>query len=237
MVENRDKKLYKGIFLRRYKRFFADFQMEDGSKITAHCPNPGRMTSCMNEGWESILSLSGNPNRKLPYTWEMIHNGKTWIGVNTVRANEIVHEALLKKQIPELALYTEIKREYKVDDSRIDFLLLNPQTSEVCYLEVKSVTYLEKGVYFFPDAVTARGKKHLETLSSLIASDTRGVIFFLVQRSDGKELRMARHIDPAYASAMDEAVQKGVEVMAWECSMKPDKIKLKKTLPVPEYSQ
>ena len=224
-------------FVRRYKRFFADFLLEDGSEVTAHCPNPGRMTSCMEEGWEAILSKSTDPKRKLSYTWEMVHNQKTWIGIHTGKANSIVFEALLNKEIAGIEEYTEIQREYKIQDSRLDFRLTNADGSKVCFLEVKSVSYMENGIYYFPDAVTARGKKHLELLSDLIQSDCRSIIFFLVQRSDGNEFRAARHVDAAYAEALDRAYEAGVEIMAWECSVLPEKIRLQKPLPVPEYQK
>ena len=235
MGQSNEKELISGIFLRRYKRFFADFKLSDGSELTAHCPNPGRMTSCAEEGWISMLSKSSNPKRKLPCTWEMIHNGKSWIGVNTGRANQIVADALHDGRIPELKLYPHVKREVRAFDSRIDFCLEDSNLSKKCYLEVKSVSYLKDGDYFFPDAVTARGKKHLETLSLLVKQGHRSVIFFVVQRSDGQDFRIAEHIDPAYAEAMKAAVRTGVEIMAWQCSVRPGLIFLEKRISVPEY--
>ena len=82
-----------GTLIKRYKRFLADVELEDGSVMTVHCPNTGRMTTCIEPGWRVALSDSCNPKRKHRYTWELVHNGKCWICVNTGRANEMALEA------------------------------------------------------------------------------------------------------------------------------------------------
>ncbi|NQY74861.1 MAG: DNA/RNA nuclease SfsA, partial [Candidatus Margulisbacteria bacterium] len=70
-----DPPLIPGIFMKRYKRFFADIQLASGDIITAHCPNPGSMKTCTKEGWKVMISQHNNPKRKLKYTLELIHNG------------------------------------------------------------------------------------------------------------------------------------------------------------------
>ena len=83
-------KLTEGVLIKRYKRFLADVKLSDESIITAHCPNSGSMKTCMNSGWKVMLSKSDNVKRKYPYTWEVVHNGACWIGINTHLANKIV---------------------------------------------------------------------------------------------------------------------------------------------------
>lgn len=230
-MSQKPQKILEALFLRRYKRFFADFRLKDGTMVTAHCPNPGRMTSCMGENWPSILSISDNPKRKLKYTWEMTHNGLCWIGVNTSKANAVFEEALKAGKIPALDQYGSWMREVSVKKSRLDFLMEEADLKP-CYVEIKSVTLMEQGIYYFPDAVTARGAKHLVELTELVKEDNRCILFFVVQRSDGREVRLADFIDPKYVHAAKNAVKAGVEFMAGQCRVEPDGIVIEKMIDV-----
>ena len=210
--------------IRRYNRFLADVRLEDGSELIVHCPNSGSMKTCLGEGWPVMLSDSGKPERKYRFTWEMVHNGKCWIGINTHLANRIVEEAILNDEIPELREYSEIRSEVKYgENSRIDLLLKNAGSK--CFVEVKNVTMVEEdGFYKFPDSKTERGKKHLLELSEMVRQGHRAVMFFLVQRSDGTVFKPASHIDPAYASNLVQARKKGVEILVYRAEVSPQKI-------------
>ena len=109
--------LIPGKLIKRYKRFLADIELESGEIITAHCPNSGSMKSCANPGWKVMLSESDNPKRKYKYTWEMVHNGKCWIGINTIIPNIITEEAIKNGTISELSGYDETKREVKYGEN------------------------------------------------------------------------------------------------------------------------
>ncbi|MBB65575.1 MAG: DNA/RNA nuclease SfsA [Waddliaceae bacterium] len=218
--------LISGTFIKRYKRFFADIQLESGEIVTAHCANSGRMTSCIHEGWPVLISYDPNPKRKLSYNLELIHNGSCWICVHTHRANKIVAEALENKQISSLEPSIEIRPEVRVGDSRLDFQVTQADGS-LCFVEVKSVTFLsEEACYRFPDAVSTRAQKHLESLMKLVDEGYRAVIFFLIQRSDGEILAPADHVDPKYGSLLRQAVQHGVEVLAYETNIDESSIEL-----------
>jgi sugar fermentation stimulation protein A len=218
--------LQQGTLLQRYKRFLADIELPDGQQITAHCPNPGAMTGCAEAGWRVGLSLSNNPRRKLPYTLEMVHNGQSWIGVNTQRANELVAEALSSDRIAELTGYPRMQREVPyAGRSRVDFLLSGAAGPD-CYLEVKSVTLLQNGINQFPDAVTQRGRKHLEDLQAIRQQGLRAVLLFVVQREDGQGFAAASEIDPAYARALDTARQAGVEALVYQAQVSPSRWQL-----------
>lgn len=224
-----EKPLIKGIIHKRYKRFLADVLLENGEMITAHVPNTGSMKGCWAKDWPVLLSLSENKKRKLPYTLEMSFNGKTWIGLNTSRTNKIVEEALQTQSIPEL-LYPEIIREQKILDSRIDFLAKNER--EHCYIEVKNVTLAQDQLALFPDAITTRGQKHLETLIKIKEMGHRSVLFFLVQREDVNQFSPAKEIDPIYAKLLSLAKQNGVEVFCYQCEMSKDQTPIKRKLPI-----
>ena len=211
-------KLIPGTLIKRYKRFLADVELSDGSIVTAHCPNSGRMTQCQEEGWKVLLSPANNPNRKLKYTWELVHNGQCWICVNTQRANEVSFEAVTGNQIPELSGYEKIEREKKYGEkSRIDILLSNDD--ELCYVEVKSVTLTNEGKYTFPDAPTERGQKHLDELMEMEKQGHRAVMLFILMRSDAQKFEAAKHIDPVYAEKLADAKNAGVEVLVYNTTI------------------
>ncbi|MEI6892146.1 MAG: DNA/RNA nuclease SfsA [Pontiella sp.] len=218
-----------GTLIKRYKRFLADVELEDGSVITAHCPNTGRMTTCAEPGWSVVLSDSHNPKRKYRHTWELVHNGTCWICVHTGRANEMAFEAVSKGWIPEFSGYDEVVREQTFGNSRFDLLL--KKGNELCYVEVKNVTLLaEDGTYSFPDAVTERGRKHLHELIEVVNAGHRAAMLFVIPRSDGTGFRVAREIDPNYADALRAASRAGVELHAWQAEVSPEEIRLFKKI-------
>jgi sugar fermentation stimulation protein A len=214
-----------GTLIKRYKRFLADVELEDGSVITVHCPNTGRMTTCAEPGWRVALSDRQNLKRKYRYTWELVHNGICWICVNTGRANEIASEAVAAGTIPELSGYAETLREQTFGNSRFDLLLRTGD--DLCYVEVKSGTLVaDDGCYAFPDAVTERGRKHLNELIEVVKTGHRAGMLFVIPRSDGTTFRAAHEIDPQYAEALENAVMAGVEVYAWRAEVSPEAIRL-----------
>jgi sugar fermentation stimulation protein A len=220
-----DKPLFYGKLIRRYKRFLADIELDSGEIITAHCANTGSMKTCDKPGWRVVVSDSLNPKRKLRYTFEMIHNEKCWIGINTQVPNKLAKEAIEKGKIKELLDYEHILTEQKYgENSRID-LLLQGKTGK-CYVEVKNVTLVENGYYKFPDAVTLRGLKHLNELLEIKKQGHRAVMLFTVQRSDGTIFKPAEQIDPAYAQKLKEVHNQGVEILPYLANVSPEEIVL-----------
>ncbi|MGL4853643.1 MAG: DNA/RNA nuclease SfsA, partial [Lentisphaeria bacterium] len=116
--------LTKGKAVKRYKRFMVDC-IVDNTLLTAHCANSGRMTGCIEENADVLLSLSSNKNRKYPYTLELVKMPTSWICVNTMRANQFAGEILNAKLIPQLNNYDYVKAEvtYPQSKSRVDFEL------------------------------------------------------------------------------------------------------------------
>lgn len=229
--------LIKGKLIKRYKRFFADVELTHGQLVTAHCPNTGSMTNCGEAGWTAYLSEHNNPKRKLAYTWELVENQQQQIiGINTHNANKLVAEALHNQVIQELADYEHIASEVKYgsENSRIDFLLTQTDLPD-CYVEVKSVTLLQEGWGYFPDAVTKRGQKHLRELVNMIEQGHRAVLLFAVQHSGIEKVRVAAHIDPDYAKELQLAVKAGVQILAYRSQLQQENYFLHQ--PVPFYLQ
>lgn len=218
--------------LKRYKRFLADMELENGDVITAHCANPGSMMGLKEEGSHCWLSKSDNPKRKLAYSWELMEVDGALVGINTAHPNRIVEEAILAGAIPELTGYEQVQREVKYgQNSRID-LLLRSDGKPDCYVEVKNVHLLrEAGLAEFPDSVTKRGAKHLAELSDMVEQGHRAVMLYLIQRTDAEQFDFARDIDPAYGEAFDKAIEQGVEAYGYTCKITTEEITL--TDPVP----
>jgi sugar fermentation stimulation protein A len=225
--------LLPGRLIKRYKRFLADVELESGEIVAAHCPNTGSMRNCCDPGSRVWLLDSDNPKRKLRYTWELAEvEGQYLACINTNRANQLVKEAIVDCRIPELAGYDELltERPYGAENSRID-LLLKKEGSADCYVEVKNVTLLtENGDGVFPDAVTARGQKHLRELISVVEEGSRAVLLFNVAHTGIQRISPAWDIDFKYSSTLQQAMELGVEVLAYGTSITPDSISLDRKL-------
>jgi sugar fermentation stimulation protein A len=206
--------LQKAILLRRYKRFFADIQTDDGV-LTVHNPNTGSMKSLLKEGNPVLFSDSGNAARKLRHTLELISVDGEWIVSNTIRVNRIAEAALLAGALP--SIYQgrgELRREYPFLDSKFDFYLT--EDSKKTFVEVKSVTYFDDKCNYFPDAVTERGKKHLLTLAKAAEQGYRAVMLYMCMAAR-PQFACAGHIDPQYCRTLEEVKTQGVEVVLAGC--------------------
>ena len=224
-------KLISGTLIRRYKRFLADVALQDGTRVTAHCPNSGSMKACCQSGRPVYLSYHDNPKRKLKYTWELIHMPTSLVGVNTQVPNRLTARAIASGDVPELNGYQRLRREVKAGKhSRID-ILLESEGRRPCYVEVKNCTLVSGSLATFPDAVTLRGQKHLSELQNLVGMGSRCVMFFLIQRMDARSFAPAAHIDPQYAQKLQRAWQHGVEVLVYDVHIDLAGIRLNKRLP------
>ncbi len=220
-----------GKFVKRYKRFMADIQLDGCAEVvTAHCANSGKMKDILIPDSPVILSKSPNPDRKLKYTWEMIQIDGEWIGANTHNPNKIVESALNNREIPEFSHYDHIKREVKYGkNSRIDFLLSKDGEKDL-YLEVKNVHLKVGQTAQFPDTVTERGTKHLYELIEMKKQGFECAVFYMIQRSDCVDFSPARDLDENYATAYDEALEHGVQMIPYSCLVSPQEIKIHKRL-------
>jgi len=229
-------RLIEGRLIRRYKRFLADVQLP-GSVITAACPNTGSMMGCADAGSRVWLSEHDSPSRKYRHTWEIVEVGgakPVMVGINTGLPNRLVQEAIAGGAIGELAGYETLRREvaYGEEGSRVDIVLESPRR-KACYVEVKNVTAaVSRGIALFPDAVSERGARHLRELMRLKASGLRPVQLYCVQRGDVDEVRPADAIDPEYGRTLREAIEAGVEVLAYRARVTPEEIRLEARIPV-----
>ncbi|OYQ63588.1 sugar fermentation stimulation protein SfsA [Pseudanabaena sp. SR411] len=219
--------LITGRLVSRYKRFFADIELENGEVITAHCANTGPMTGVCKLGSPVLVSYHPSPKRKLAYSWEAIYLNEQWIGVNTSLPNRVIGHMLDRHLLPELEPYTNVKGEvaYGNEKSRIDFLLTNGEnTSQRTYVEVKNTTWCMGSLALFPDTVTTRGQKHIRELMSVLTEDTSAALIFFINRGDCDRFAAGAQADPEYARLLKEAISKGVKVLPCRFAIEPPKI-------------
>jgi sugar fermentation stimulation protein A len=227
--------LIEATLLRRYKRFLADVRLSDGEVITVHTANTGSMLGCAEPGSRVWLSRSTNTNRKYPYSWEITETAAgVLVGINTALPNLLVREAIEAGVIGELQGYGSLRGEvpFGTERSRIDWLLQDDGAKADCYVEVKNVTAAVAGTAIFPDAVSARGAKHLRELMGVVAAGQRGVLCFCVQHGDVTVVRPADEIDPVYGETLRRAQHGGVEIIAYQAAVSTFGIVLQRSLPV-----
>jgi len=220
--------LVKGTYMKRYMRFLVDVKLENGEIVTAHCTNSGSMKSCLEPNADVYLSPVNDPKRKTKFTWEMIQINNNWVGINTSNPNTIAYEWMKEGLIPGLEGYTHIQSEVKFGDSRFDIFASNDK--EECFVEVKNVTLKEGSLALFPDAVTSRGQKHLQTLVEVKKSGKRAVMLYIIQRTDVDSFAPAKNIDPEYAKKLKLAYEAGVEIIPFQVKVTPEGIEPYKIL-------
>jgi sugar fermentation stimulation protein A len=218
--------------LRRYKRFLADVQFENGEIITAHIANTGSMESCLFPGQKAMLSFHDSPTRKLKWSVLALEVNNAWIGVHTPHANHLAHEGILDGVISELSGYNSITSESTYAQSRFDFFLQDHPSQPDCYVEIKNVTLLGPDqVALFPDSRSERGQKHLKELSLAKKDGFRAAMLYIVQRSEPYYFTPAIDHDPEYTRLLEHAFDQGVEVYVYGVEINPPQWKVTKPLP------
>lgn len=215
--------LHPGVLLSRYKRFFADVELANGERVTAHCPNTGPMSGVCQVGAPVYLSHHSDPKRKLAYTWEMIHVDGVWVGINTGLPNRLVAWGLEQGWFPQLTGFSRWQREVAYGKSKIDFLLAGESGS--AYLEIKNTTWARGSRALFPDTVTTRGQKHLEELMQVRQQGHRALLLYLINRGDCTEFSPGEDRDPRYAQLFRQAIQAGVEMLPYRFEISPGGIR------------
>lgn len=214
-----------GTFLKRYKRFFADIRYNN-EVVVAHVANTGSMKGLLTSETRCRMTYLDSPTRKLKFTLQALHDGNSWVGINTALPNGLVREAFENKKIMHWLGYETIASEVKINkESRLDHKLSSPGKPDH-FIEVKNVTLAENGVARFPDSVTARGLKHLGELAKLIDEGFTAEMVFVVQRTDCAVFEPAHDIDPEYAKGLAEAKKAGVKLTAYPVEFSDDGIEL-----------
>jgi sugar fermentation stimulation protein A len=211
-------------FVSRHKRFTVLVERA-GERFAAHTNNTGSMLGLLRPGARALLSVSDNPARKLKHTLEMVELDGFWTGVNTSAPLRLLRAAFAAGRLPDATGYANFRSEVACGDSRLDALLTGPGGR--LWVECKNVTLVEDGgVAQFPDAVTERGRKHLYALARAVDSGDRAALFFCIQREDAECFGPAWAVDPAYGEALQEVLDRGVELWAYRALVTPQGLDL-----------
>ena len=221
--------LLSGVLIKRYKRFFVDIRIKK-QIITAHCPNTGSMLGLLKNGNKVWITKTNNTKRKLKYTLQIIEVDGKKIGVNTHLTNKIVFEALNNSFFKQFKKGITITREKTFGvDTRFDFLIEDKKKK--AFLEVKNVTLSRKpGLAEFPDSITTRGAKHLNSLVDATGKGYDSYILYVIQREDCNKFTIARDIDPQYYKLLTDALKKNVKILCYDCKFSTKRIKLNKLI-------
>ena len=217
-------KIIEGIFLERPNRFLAKVIIENKEEIV-HVRNTGRCRELLVPGAKVILEdCRNNPNRKTKYSLISVYKGDTLINMDSQIPNAVVFEALKNNQISEFQNLTYIKREVTHGNSRYDIYF--EKEINKGFIEVKGVTLESNGIARFPDAPTERGRKHVLEMIQAVKEDYIGVIFFLIQMENPKEFRLNWKMDEKFSSAVNLAMENGVEILAYDSIVNKNRISI-----------
>ena len=238
-------KLKEGTLLKRYKRFLADIALDDGTMITAHCPNTGPMKSLIAKDSRVRVSFSPSPTRKLAWTWEQVEittnqGEKIWVGVNTLFANKLIRKTIEENLLYEFIgaiEYIRAEVPYGAESkSRIDFLLTpkssNPDKRNI-YIEVKNTSWAKDDLALFPDTITTRGQKHLKELMAIMP-DSKGILIPCITRTDVQFFSSGDEVDPLYGDLFRASIKKGLIVIPCCFAFYKDHVTLNKIIPLLE---
>lgn len=224
--------LTEAILLKRHKRFLVDIAVSKTDRRTIYCPNTGSMAGCEILGSRIWFSSSTNPRRKYPYTWELVEvDGGHLVLVNTQRASGLVKEAVQEGIIEELNGYPQLECECECVTStshkRFDFKLSGHTNQEDCYVEVSPVTLgdeINRG--FFPDSLNFKAARQVRELIEIKQQGARAVLMCPVLHTGIVRVFPADHIDPDFGKALRDAVNIGVEIIAYGAQINLSSIKL-----------
>ena len=216
--------MYPGVFLSRPNRFIAHVEI-GGREEVVHVKNTGRCRELLPSGAKVWCQRSDNPNRKTKYDLITVQKGERLINMDSQAPNIAAGEWLRAGGLGEIE---NLKAETVHGDSRFDFSF--DLDGRRCFLEVKGVTLENDGVCAFPDAPTERGAKHLRGLTEAAREGYGAFVLFVIQMSDVKYLHPNDGTDPAFGTALREAAEAGVTVLAMDCAVTEDSMEIR--LPV-----
>lgn len=225
-------RLIEGTWVRRYKRFLLDVRLASGELVVAHCPNTGSMLGVTRVGARCLLLPDDNPKRRLHHTLEAVRVGRIWVGAHPVRANTVGREAIEAGLVRGIAGIRSIRHEVPYGQGSRADLMIQTRRGAPWLVEIKSASLADGCVSMFPDAVTARGLKHLDELARVVKAGGRALMLFVATRDDVDSFRPAWTIDPVYAARLREVARAGVVVRAVTSRVTPAGMAARRAIPV-----
>ena len=227
------------LFVERPNRFLVRARLADDRIVEAHLPDPGRLRELLRPEahlWLEPVRPGKRSNRRTRWTLRLCRTpeGERVVSLDSTLPNRLIRKALREQAMEEFRGWELARSEVTVGGSRFDFLLERPggpRRTRRLLLEVKSVTLVEDGVGLFPDAVTARGARHVMELTRLEAENWETAVLFVLQRDDATKIRAAAEIDPHFTRTLDEAEAAGVRVLGRRCRVDLEGISLGPPIP------
>ena len=217
----RYERIEKAVFLERPNRFIA-YVERDGEKETVHVKNTGRCAELLVPGAQVYIQRSVNPERKTKWDLIGVEKGERMINMDSQIPNRVVEEWIRDGNLVEGA--TLIRPETTFGSSRFD-LYVEAEGRRI-FIEVKGVTLEERGVCRFPDAPSERAVKHLEELERAEREGYETYVFFVIQMKGVKYFTPNTDTHPAFAKALRKAAKNGVRVLAYDCVVTGDSIRI-----------
>lgn len=212
--------IIKGKFKSRPNRFIAIVDI-DGTEEICHVKNTGRCKELFVKGATVYLQKADNPNRKTLYDLIAVQKGNSLINIDSQVVNGVALE-YMPVLFDDIKL---IKPECVYGNSRFD-IYLETETDKI-FVEVKGVTLEKDGTALFPDAPTERGVKHLKELQKAVADGYKAFVLFVIQMDNALHFEPNRITHPEFAEELKNAQKNGVTVLAYNCTVTPDEIKIK----------
>lgn len=208
-------------FCQRPNRFVAICQLA-GQQVIVHVKNTGKCRELLIPGVTVALTHSRNPNRKTAYDLIAVNKNGNWINIDSQIPNDLAATALKSGLIslPNVPLVKSVHREVVYLNSRLDIAGTLMDNSPF-FVEVKGVTLEANGLAAFPDAVTTRGLKHVQTLREAQNNGYHAFLLFIVQMTGMHAMTINTKLQPELATAIRLAQVAGVQVLAYDCQVTP----------------
>lgn len=221
------KNVCKGVFQSRPNRFVAHVDVGNES-IVCHVKNTGRCRELLLPGTVVYLEKSDNPNRKTQFDLIVVEKGNKLINMDSQIPNKVIEEWLKKGNL--VPKDSVIRPETKYGNSRFDFYVVSGERR--IFIEVKGVTLENEKIAAFPDAPTLRGVKHMVELSKCVEDGYEAYIIFVIQMSDIHKFCPNWKTHPEFAETLCRVQKEGVHVLAYDCIVTEDTIKIANEVPV-----
>lgn len=225
------KNIVEGKFIARPNRFIAHVEI-DGVEHVVHVKNTGRCRELLQPGATVYLEKSDNPARKTLYDLVSVMKGERIVNMDSQLPNGLVEEWLRESEAAREIFgdISFIKREKTYGKSRFDLYVESGERK--IFIEVKGVTLENDNVVSFPDAPTERGIKHLNELVDALEDGYETYVFFVVQMEGVDYFTPAWDKHKAFGDALLNAHNRGVKVLAYDCKVSEDEVRIKENVRV-----
>ncbi|MCK9152318.1 DNA/RNA nuclease SfsA [Methanobacterium alcaliphilum] len=206
--------LIQGYFLERPNRFTVRFLYHDTKEDLAHLKDPGRLKELLQPNVKLLLrKVPENPKRKTNFDVIAVFKDNMWVLINSGFHSDLAANLIESTLVDEFKDYSIEKREYTFGKSRLDFLL----TSKNRYMlvEVKGCTLVKNHHALFPDAPTARGKRHLEELIEGKKQGFDSTVLFLIMKEDASYFSPNYTTDPDFSKTLKQSYENGVNIVPY----------------------